>query len=58
MSKCTGEDCLNCKVDSKHCRGCSKNRKTAFVDGTQPTRNPTGKPDKTAVKLCTREDHA
>ena len=54
---CSGEDCLNCTRPASKCRGCWSNRKTVYCD-TQPTRKPKGKPDKTAVKLCTKEDHA
>ena len=54
---CTGDNCLNCTRPASKCRGCWHNRKTVYCD-TQPTRRPKGKPDKTAVKLCTKEDHA
>ena len=52
--KCTGEDCTHCTRPASKCQGCGKNHKTAFVDGTQPTRKAPGKPDKTAVHLVTR----
>lgn len=55
MTKCTGEDCEHCTRPASKCRGCSRNRKTAFAPGTQPTRKAPGKPDKTAVHLVTRE---
>ena len=57
LAACTGEDCLNRTRPASKCRGCFSNRKTVYCD-TQPTRKPKGKPDKTAVKLCTKEDHA